>query len=74
METAGPDVSDEYHGHRLLIFTAFFIPVQIFSVVLRQLARHLVKAAWGLEDIVIYAALTVQMVFAGIAISALPIP
>ena len=63
--------SSEYRGRRLLIFTACFIPVQIFCVALRYLARYLVKGPWGLDDIVVFTSLTFQLCLAGISIGEL---
>ena len=65
------ETSSEYRGRRLLIFTACFIPVQIFSVALRYLARYLVKGPWGLDDIVVFTSLTFQLCLAGISIGEL---
>ncbi len=65
------DSPGECHGHRSIIFTGIFIPIQIVSVVLRHLAPRLIKAAWGLEDVVIYVSLAIQMCFAGFAIGKL---
>ena len=65
------ETSSEYRGRRLLIFTACFIPVQIFCVALRYLARYLVKGPWGLDDIVIFTSLTFQLCLAGISIGEL---
>ena len=63
--------SSEYRGRRLLIFTACFVPVQIFCVALRYLARYLVKGPWGLDDIVVFTSLTFQLCLAGISIGEL---
>lgn len=66
--------ASEYRGKRLLIFTALFIPVQIFCVALRYLARYLVEGPWGLDDIVVLTSLAFQLCLAGISIGELPIP
>ena len=65
------ETSSEYRGRRLLIFTACFIPIQIFCVALRYLARYLVKGPWGLDDIVVFTSLTFQLCLAGISIGEL---
>ena len=61
-------LSPEYNGTKLLTFTAIFIPTQIVAVALRYLARYLVKGAWGLDDILIFASLSLQMCMAGLSI------
>lgn len=62
------DTGGEYRGDRLLIFTAVFIPIQVFCVALRYLARHLVKGAWGLDDVVVLISLVIQLSKAGLSI------
>ncbi|KNG88224.1 hypothetical protein ANOM_004573 [Aspergillus nomiae NRRL 13137] len=59
-----------YIGDRLLIFTALFVPLQIFCVVLRFISRYKVRTPWGLDDAVILFALAQQMGMAGISIGA----
>ena len=60
--------SPEYNGAKLLTFTAVFIPTQIIAVALRYLARYLVEGPWGLDDILIFTSLSLQMCMAGISI------
>lgn len=63
-----PDYSAEYTGAKLTVFTAIFVPIQIFCVALRYLARYLVKGPWGLDDIVVLTSLVLQLAMAGLAI------
>lgn len=63
-----PEEVSVYIGDRLLIFTALFVPLQIFCVVLRFISRHKVHTPWGLDDAVILFALAEQMGMAGISI------
>lgn len=65
------EISSEYRGRRLLIFTAGFIPVQILCVALRYLARYLVEGPWGLDDIVVLTSLAFQLCLADISIGEL---
>ncbi|KAL9122552.1 MAG: hypothetical protein Q9187_000895 [Circinaria calcarea] len=66
--TVGPEASAEYSGDKLIIFTAIFIPVQIFCVALRYFVRYLIKGQWGLDDIVVLISLLLQLCMAGISI------
>lgn len=61
-----------YSGNKLLIFTAIFVPVQIFCVALRYLSRYLVDGSWGLDDILIVTSLVLQMGQAGVSIGEIP--
>ena len=61
-----------YIGDRLLIFTALFVPLQIFCVALRFISRYKVRTPWGLDDAVILFALAQQMGMAGISIGSWP--
>ncbi|KAE8368547.1 hypothetical protein BDV27DRAFT_40174 [Aspergillus caelatus] len=65
-----PEEVSVYIGDRLLIFTALFVPLQIFCVALRFISRHKVHTPWGLDDAVILFALAEQMGMAGISIGA----
>ncbi|MCJ1245407.1 hypothetical protein MMC30_002611 [Trapelia coarctata] len=62
--------SSEFSGKKLVVFTAVFIPVQISCVALRYLARYLIKGPWGLDDIVVFTSLILQLCMAAIAIGA----
>ena len=66
--TVGPEVSAEYSGNRLIIFTAIFIPVQIFCVALRYFVRYSIKGPWGLDDILGLTSLLLQLCMAGLSI------
>lgn len=68
MKIAVRDSGGEYRGDRLLILTAVFIPIQVFCVALRYLARHIVKGAWGLDDVVVLISLIIQLGKAGMSI------
>ena len=61
-------LSPEYNGTKLLVFTAIFMPVQIIAVILRYLARYLVEGPWGLDDVLIFTSLSLQMCMAGLSI------
>ena len=61
-------LSPAYNGTKLLTFTAVFIPAQIIAVALRYLARYLVEGPWGLDDILVFASLSLQMCMAGLSI------
>ncbi|KAL9591226.1 MAG: hypothetical protein Q9179_007936 [Wetmoreana sp. 5 TL-2023] len=58
----------EYSGTKLLRFTAFYVPAQVICVMLRFLARYLVKGAWGLDDIMVATSLVTQMIMAIISV------
>lgn len=60
--------SAEWRGDRLLIFVGFFIPVQVICVALRYLAGRIIQRPWGLDDILVFASLTLQMGLAGLSI------
>ena len=62
------DTSAEYHGNRLIIFTAIYIPVQVFCVALRYVSRYMVEGPWGLDDAVVLTSLALQICMAGISI------
>ncbi|KAF5855134.1 hypothetical protein ETB97_009845 [Aspergillus alliaceus] len=59
-----------YIGDRLLIFTAFFVPFQVFCVALRFFARYKISTPWGLDDALILFALAEQLAMAGLSIGA----
>ena len=67
------DYSDDYRGDRVIILTAILIPIQISSVILRQIARRIISATWGFENVLIYLSLVTQIAFAGLAFGMLPI-
>lgn len=58
----------EYNGRKLLTFTAIFIPTQIIAVAMRYLARYLVEGPWGLDDVLVFTSLSLQMCMAGLSI------
>lgn len=60
--------SPEYCGKKLVIFTIIFIPVQIFCVALRYLARYVIHGPWGLDDAVVLTSLICQLCMAGLSI------
>lgn len=60
--TAGQ--SAEWRGDRLLIFNGFFIPFQFICVGMRYLARQLTETPWGLDDILVFVSLVLQMALA----------
>ena len=64
-------LSPEYNGTKLLVFTAVFIPTQIIAVGLRYLARYLVQGPWGLDDILVFTSLSLQICLAGFSIGRL---
>ncbi|KAL8847953.1 MAG: hypothetical protein Q9221_007018 [Calogaya cf. arnoldii] len=52
----------EYSGHKVLVFTAVFIPIQVICVALRYLSRYLKKGSWGFDDVLILASLFFQII------------
>ena len=60
--------SPEYIGHKLLIYTAIFVPAQVICVSLRYVCRYLVKASWGLDDLIVLASLVLQICMGGICV------
>lgn len=65
---SSPGVSEDYSGTTLVVFTAIFVPVQIFCVALRYLARYIIQGPWGLDDVLVLASLILQLCMAGISI------
>ena len=63
-----PDADAEYHGTRLVIFTAVYIPIQIICVALRYVSRYIVEGPWGLDDVGVLTSLALQLCMAGISI------
>ena len=66
-------LSPESNGTKLLIFSAIFIPIQIIAVTLRYIARYLVEGPWGLDDVLIFTSLSLQMCMAGLSIGRCPV-
>lgn len=65
-------LSPEYIGHRLVIFTAFFVPLQIIAVALRCYSRWLVVGRkWSLEDYLIMTCLIFQLILSGVGVGKL---
>ena len=62
------DADAEYHGKRLIIFTAVYVPIQITCVALRYVSRYIVEGPWGLDDAVVLTSLVLQLCMAGISI------
>lgn len=58
----------EWRGDRLLIFVGFFIPIQVICVALRYLAGRLAQRPWGLDDLLVFTSLALQMALAGLSI------
>lgn len=75
MSTAS-ETSAVYDGHRLVVFTAVWIPVQFICVALRYLARYISSGSWGLDDILVLTSLFLQLCQAGVDIGmiARPLP
>lgn len=55
------EISSEYSGRKVFVFTAIYIPVQVIFVALRYLSRYLVRGPWGFDDILILASLSFQV-------------
>lgn len=66
--TSSPGVRAEYSGTTLIVFTAIFVPVQIFCVILRYLARYIILGPWGLDDALVLTSLILQLCMAGLSI------
>lgn len=58
-----------WRGNRVITFTIIWIPVQIFCVLLRYIARWMIKGPWVKDDILIFTALFLQFGQAGVDIS-----
>lgn len=65
-----PAADTEYSGDTLLVVTVIFIPIIMLCVALRYLSRYLVCGGWGLDDVLIFTSLILQLGMAVIAISA----
>ena len=63
-----PVPSSEYVGNRVFVFSIIFIPVQIICVLLRFLARYLIKKSWGFDDLIIVVSLIFQLSQAALCI------
>lgn len=62
------DSDGTFIGNRLIIFIAFFSPLQLALVVLRLFARRLTARPRGLDDWLVVASLLSQFIQAGISI------
>ncbi|POS74215.1 integral membrane protein [Diaporthe helianthi] len=65
------DSDETFIGNRLIVFIAFFSPLQLALVLLRFLARRITQRPRGLDDWLVVASLLSQFVQAGISIGAL---
>lgn len=62
------EISSDYSGRRVFVFTAIYIPVQVIFVALRYLSRYLVRGPWGFDDILIMASLSFQVIMGTITL------
>lgn len=60
-----PNLS-EYIGWKLEVFTALFVPIQIFAVALRGYTQWLTQKPWGWDDLMVLIALGFQLIMAGV--------
>ncbi|EDN93581.1 hypothetical protein SS1G_09448 [Sclerotinia sclerotiorum 1980 UF-70] len=67
--TLSPATDATYHGTRLVIFTAIWIPVLVICVALRYFARWMIRGPWGIDDILVFTSLFLQLGQAGISIA-----
>jgi hypothetical protein len=66
-----PPTDGEYAGHKLIAFTAVFLPFQVLAVGLRYYARWIAKA-WGREDAIVVVSLGFQIITAATCIGESP--
>ncbi|THV51512.1 hypothetical protein BGAL_0108g00080 [Botrytis galanthina] len=67
--TLPSSIDSSYSGTHLVIFTAIWIPVLLVCVALRYFARWVIRGPWGVDDVLVFMSLLLQLCQAGISIA-----
>jgi hypothetical protein len=63
-----------FTAHVALVFTSVFLGIQTICVALRYVSRYVSKAPWGLDDVLVFASLLMNVGLAALSIGMNQIP